>query len=487
MKRTSMILLLVAVSAAAAMSVRPVLAGQPATVLDGSSPAAAALRAKAPREITARLQLGIPQEVIILFDDRDIQQQAADMRKQSKERFDPPGVRNFKVRGFHDLKKKAFTGLLPRDFELLSEYGHLPLAYGRFHALAPLARLTERPEVKAVFVNQRLQKHLSESLPLINQPPVFDYGYTGAGSSVAVLDTGVDYTLAAFGSCAYPGDTPDCRVAHSEDIAPDDGLLDSNGHGTNVAGIVAGVAPGADIVSLDVFDGAYSSDAILLSAIDWAIANQQTYNIVAANISLGNGTKYTSPCSSSLLNPYVAAVANAKSAGILLVASAGNDAYIDGLSRPACTPDIVSVGAVYDSNVGGLAWTPCTDYTTRADMVTCFSNSADFLTLLAPGAIIDAAGYTKGGTSQAAPHAAGAIALLRSAFPLMSLEQTVARLTATGVQVTDDRNGIIKPRVNLFDALAPYDDEEIPMLPLWGVVTFFGVISGVTAKRLGKK
>jgi subtilisin family serine protease len=89
-----------------------------------------------------------------------------------------------------------------------------------------------------------------------------------------------------------------CKVVYARDFAPDDGSLDAMGHGTNVSGIVVGVAPDTGIIGLDVFrsDGyAYYSD--ILAALDWVLDNKSVYNIVAINMSLGAG-RYTSPCPS---------------------------------------------------------------------------------------------------------------------------------------------------------------------------------------------
>jgi hypothetical protein len=72
--------------------------------------------------------------------------------------------------------------------------------------------------------------------------------------------------------------------------------------------------------------------------------------------------------------------------------------------------------------------------------VTCFSNSSSFLTMLAPGAMIDAAGISMGGTSQATPHVSGAVAIAKGQNNLLSVDEVISRLTSTGVPVLDTRN-----------------------------------------------
>ncbi len=411
-----------------------------------------AVAATAPPEaVMDRLAAGVPQDVIVLYDDHDVEAEATVRRDRVHLPHDDDAILSFRAARYREIKQRVETAMLPGEAELVQEYSHLPMSFLRFKSRPALDRLLARPEVVAVYENRPIYPSLTQSLPLINQPQAIQAAFTGSGSGVAVIDTGINYTLAAFGSCTAPGVPSGCKVAASVDVTGNNLTLntDPNNHGTNVAGIVAGVAPGARIASINAFVNGSSNTSLIIAGINWAIANKGNFNIVALNMSLEDGLNYTSPCSSRYTNPYVTPINNARSAGILPVAASGNEAYINGIASPACTPGVVSVGAVYDSNVGGLNWSICTDYTTTTDQVTCFSNSASFLTMLAPGALITAANITMGGTSQASPHVAGAAAILRATFPADSLDQTTTRMTTNGVPITDPRNSIVKPRLNL--------------------------------------
>lgn len=392
---------------------------------------------------------------LVIFDDSEIESGLTAERRVGAVLSGRDLARR-RVLGYGQLKS-AIIPELPAGVSIRRDFSHLPLAHVKAESAADLKLLRAQPGVLAVVPNEEIELHLTQSLPLAEQPDAILGGQGGLGTSVVVVDSGVDYTRSVFGSCTAAGSPASCRVPVAFDVATGDGQLDDNGHGTNVAGIVAAMAPQADILSLDVInaDGT-STDSLIIDAINWAIANQVTYNIRSINLSLGGSTGYSSPC--QLFNPYTAAVNNARSAGISVVASAGNSGLTNMLARPACTPGVNSVGAVYDGNNGGLVWSvsaeeTCTDTTTAADQVPCFSNSADFLTLMAPGALITAANLTYGGTSQAAPHVSGAIAVLSRAFPAETPDQLTTRLVNFGSPVVDARNGLTVPRLDLFAAL----------------------------------
>src|SRR6266480_1020567 len=400
-----------------------------------------------PPEKLERLAGGEPLDIIVQFDDEAVRAEAARKRALRGIPHDDDGIRDEKARRYAEIKRRVLERHQRNGFELRKDYRHLPMSQLRVASRALLDELLASPEVVAVYPEGEEQAFLAESGPLVREPQAFAAGYSGAGTAVAVLDTGVDYTRSAFGSCTSPGVPAGCKVVAALDIAPDDGALDASGHGTNVAGIVLGIAPGTRIAALDVFASSTALTSDILAGIDWVLQNRSTYNIVAVNLSLGSG-RFFSPTTA---DPYYVPFVNLRAAGIVPVVAAGNNGYLDSLDRPAAVVGAVSVGAVYDSNVGTYNGS-CLDPTTSADRVTCYSNSASFLTLFAPGTWITAGGSTYSGTSQATPHVAAAAALLRAAFPSESVDQIVARLQ-NGSFVFDHRNGLGKPRLELPTAL----------------------------------
>jgi hypothetical protein len=367
--------------------------------------AAATLPTALSDKLSRELDAGNPVDLIIEYDDTEIETVTKVMRNRLAKRLDNDEIRAYKVQKYKALKDQVDLPIRCQDIEDLQSYSHLPMGFKRFKSKAALVAFMARAGVKAVHINEKMHLVSTENLSLINQPFSYKLGRQGTGNNVLVIDNGIDYTKEAFGSCDAIGSPSGCKVIFSKDIVTPNRLTGprevatKHNHGTNVAGTVLGVASASKIISINVFDTldrAYGND--IIAAINWGIDNQSNYNIAAINLSLGVLSKFDRPCNEDWS---ASTITKAKDAGISVVVAAGNNGYIDGLSSPACAPDAVSVGAVYD---GGISWgTGCNDATTAADKVVCFSNSASFLTLLAPGVNITSAGITSSGTSQAAP------------------------------------------------------------------------------------
>ncbi len=425
-----------------------------------------ALAASLPDELLRGLRAGQPVDVIVELDAAAIDRQAATQRARLQQRIDDDTALDRRAARYSALKDEVLRPLRRADIEDLLDYRHLPLSVKRVRSEAALRALAARPGVRALHADRLHQRVLADSLPLIGQPVVAAAGLRGAGTTVAVIDDGIDLAQSAFGGCTAVATPASCRIAAVQTFVASPGA--GSAHGTNVAAIVIGVAPDARVASLDVFTSSGAPSSAILNAINWSIANRSSLNIAAINLSLGDNGHATTPCSGS---PFAAAIGNARNAGIGVVVAAGNNAYdsgayVDGLSGPACVPGAVSVGAVYDRAMGGLIWgngtaTQCTDGSIAADQVACFSNSASYLSLLAPGAMIAAGGSTQGGTSMAAPHVAGTLAVLRSGFANETLAMTEARLAANGRPVADVRNGRTQPRLNLLAAARPHNDDFV--------------------------
>ncbi|CAN5638792.1 hypothetical protein BH09PLA1_BH09PLA1_08840 [soil metagenome] len=236
---------------------------------------------------------------------------------------------------------------------------------------------------------------------------------TGAGTTVAVIDTGVDYTQPSLGG----GFGPKFKVIGGYDFVNNDSdPMDESGHGTSVAGVIAanpytvggvtyqGVAPDAKIVALRVGTEDSISDNNIERALQWVIANYQKFSISVINLSLGSGAYTDSQTSPQLSDEFK----TLRDDGIFVVAASGNSndqasgpISRDGIAFPAADPNVFAVGAV-DSN----------------DVITSWSQRGDELDLLAPGVNIVmpklGGGFvTEDGTSFASPCVAGTAALIK--------------------------------------------------------------------------
>jgi len=263
--------------------------------------------------------------------------------------------------------------------------------------------------------------------------------------------TGADFRGGRFGSCTSPGyiGHPDCKIAFAGDFtATSDGepYLDLLHHGTYIAGAITGVAPSAKVILMDVYTGAQIYFSTIVNASNWVIANKDAYSICAVSMAFGGSVQYTSACGDF---PEATAIAEMRAAGILSAVASGNEAKRTSMPRPACAPKAVSVGATYDEAMGSMPFDACTDSVSMPNKVTCYSNSAPFLSIVAPGDSIETMGREEGGTSMAAAIVAGAMAVLKSAAPDATADQLEAALLIGGTPTKDTRNGLTKPRLDL--------------------------------------
>lgn len=350
-----------------------------------------------------------------------------------------------------DRKEALIAEVQSLGVDVLENHKDLPTLVLGIRSDEGLNAVTNSEFVAGIDKPRKLRIDTTESLPIIkrnwarNLPEPLGGLNMGAGTTVLVLDTGLNWrnpffrcpTLSSFS----------CRIAKVIEFAPDDGRDDEpSPHGTNVSAIVLSVAPAAKIIGGDVFGGNAESD-VIPRAIQWAVENRELYNIAAVNMSFSvPGTETDRFCGA---DPISAAVSFARVRGIVMIASTSNDSLPNSLLVPGCAPAAVRVGATYDSGP-------------RLDQEADFSNAWALSFMVAPGSYITAGGIRMQGTSQAAPHVAGAAAVLRSAFPDASVDFIEGRLTRTG-PVIPSKNSIARPRrLDLYAALADQTNRPAP-------------------------
>jgi subtilisin family serine protease len=274
-------------------------------------------------------------------------------------------------------------------------------------------QLRALPYVKRV-VSDAPMHALAEgaNITLINAPKVWSsLGSRGSGVTVAIIDTGIDYRHSALGSGFGPG----FKVKGGWDFVNNDAdPLDDHGHGTHVAGIVAGqsdvitgVAPDVSLIAYKVLGSTGSgSESNVIAAIERAADPNQDGNtadhVDVANLSLGGSGNPDDPGS--------VAIDNATAAGVTFAIAAGNSgSSFHTISSPGTSRSAITVGA-----------------SDLADAITTFSSRGPNMKNLAVKPDVVAPGLsilssylgnsyaTLSGTSMATPHVAGAAALLKS-------------------------------------------------------------------------
>ncbi|WP_433373673.1 S8 family serine peptidase [Actinoplanes sp. CA-142083] len=256
---------------------------------------------------------------------------------------------------------------------------------------------------------------IGKNLRQVSAPQAWSAGYTGAGTKVAVLDTGVDATH------------PDLagRVAESEDFSVEGGdAVDRVGHGTHVASIAGAVAPGAGLVVGKVLDdNGEGADSQVIAGMEWAATRAPVVNMSLGGWEPSDGNDPLSLALDTLTDQ----------TGALFVVAAGNDGPGDStVASPGAADRALTVGAVDGrdrlaefSSRGPLAGS----HAAKPDIV---APGVDIVAARAAGTamgeVIDDRHVAASGTSMATPHVAGAAALLAQRHPSWKADQLKAAL-----------------------------------------------------------
>jgi serine protease AprX len=326
-----------------------------------------------------------------------------------------------------------------------------------------LLQLAAHPDVVAVSFDRQVSGALQGSVrATVGAAWVAEHlGVDGTGIGVAIVDSGV---------AATHDDLGNNRVVHFADfVNRQTQPYDDYGHGTHVAGIIAGngqnaggsrrgIAPGAHLVVLKALDNAGDGNVSrVITAIDYAIRNRAAYNIRILNLSVAAGVY-----ESYHTDPLAQAARRAVDAGITVITAAGNlgrDAsgtiQYGGITAPGNAPWVLTIGASNDRGTADRADDTIAAFSSRGPGLIDGSMKPD---LVAPGINIESLGdatsflyqtrpsarrwgssrtgqepyMTLSGTSMAAPIVAGTVALMLHANPGLSPEdvKNILRRTA---------------------------------------------------------
>ena len=286
----------------------------------------------------------------------------------------------------------------------------------------------------------------------IGADDLWSRGYTGKGVGVAVIDTGV---------VAVEGLTTAGKVANGPDLSFESQIdsnryMDGYGHGTHMAGIIAGndgtyggfkgVAPGAKLVNMRVgaSDGGVDVSQVIAS-IDWAVQhkNDAGLNIRVINLSFG-----TDGVQRADLDPLAFAVESAWRNGVVVVVGGGNDGTARAmLTNPATNPFVIAVGAadlnatatVTDDKVAPFSSrgsaTRGVDFVAPGVSIASLRDPGSTIDQEHPGSVVDSRFFRGSGTSQAAAVTSGAVALLLQARPALTPDQVKAVLRSTATPI----------------------------------------------------
>jgi serine protease AprX len=350
--------------------------------------------------------------------------------------------------------------------------GNLPIIHGlAIQATASQAQsLAGNPDVHAVSLNgtvttqsvpfghfmpgsqpvssAQLQTTYDQTLGVTD---LWKYGVTGTGVGVAVIDTGIDGGLPDFATANGKNSRV---VASAVDNSDAKTATDTYGHGTDVAGIIAGnrgqyigVAPNANLISIKVSDDAGATTVLdVIYGLQFAVQHQAQYNIRVVNMSLDSATPQ-----SYKTDPLDAAVEAAWMHGLVVVTSAGNRGGDSDAVQysPANDPYVITVGGVDENGTANPSDDTIASWSSRGttqdglQKPDVYAPGAHIVSVLAPnsafadnncGCLVGNGQYIQtSGTSMAAPMIAGLVAAILQVHPKWTPAQVKGDLTSSSV------------------------------------------------------
>ncbi len=351
---------------------------------------------------------------------------------------------------------------LPPEFRKFDRGRNLDIINGKALELPNyvIKKLAAYPGVFQLHYDRPIQTHNYRTAITVGARTVQDYmGYTGAGVGVAVIDSGITAwhdDLTNNTSKYYPYGNQ--RVSKFVDFVNGRTLpYDDNGHGSHVAGIIAGnghdsngqkagIAPGASLVSLKVLDqNGAGTISHIIAALNWVAVNAKTYNIKVVNMSVGAGVY-----ESYWTDPLTLATKALTDKGITVVAAAGNigknhegNKQWGGITAPGNAPWVLTVGASSTNGTLTRSDDSMADYSSSGPTAVDFDAKPDLVapgtgtvSLATPGSlfyITKVANLLPGtlnlgvmpylalsGTSMSAPVVSGTVALMLQANPTLT-------------------------------------------------------------------
>ncbi|MDQ6649353.1 MAG: S8 family serine peptidase [Actinomycetota bacterium] len=315
---------------------------------------------------------------------------------------------------------------------------------------------------------------MGDAAASVGADKLWTLGYTGKGVGVALVDTGVVPVTGLTAGNVSNG--PDLSLdSQASNLA----YQDSFGHGTHMAGIIAGqdppggllsgpswhgMAPNANLLSVKVgaSDGGVDVSQVI-AAIDWVVEHRADSgrNIRVLNLSYG-----TSGVQSSQVDPLTHAVENAWRHGIVVVVAAGNSGTSNpSLDNPAYDPYVLAVGATDLQGTTNPSDDVVTSFSSRGNAarrvdvvapgqsIVSLRDPGSYVDTNYPGAVVNSRFFKGSGTSQAAAVVSGAVALLLQERPSLTPDQVKALLRSTATPLPNaDAAGSGAGEINVFKA-----------------------------------